>query len=121
MDEAFLWLAHNFTYDTFLLSTKIQGTFWSIADFCFVFAFLKIAGFVRAQSGKRRIVGRYLIFWCSALLNPFLLVLKPGAGHDLLILGICAILVYTGIVDGKGIVKMLESIVLNSHQRESPG
>ena len=119
MDNLFLWLAHNFTPEMFLLSTKIQGAFWSITDFCVVFAFLRTAGFVRAQIGEKRIIVRYVIFWCSAVLNPFLLIYKTGKVHDLSILIVCAMIIYTGIVDGKGIVRMLESIVLGSIQRES--
>ena len=111
MDDFFLWLAHNFDHNLFLKSTIFQGFFWSIADFCVVFGFLRLASFVRNRLGMKRTMLRYVLFWIAAILNPYFLFYKTGKSHDMLILGIFFLMIYAALVDGSRMLKFIRQIV----------
>ena len=108
MDNFFLWLAHNFDKQLFYKSTAVQGFFWSIADFCVVFAFLKLASLVRKRTGMTKTTFRYIFFWAAAALNPYFLFVKTGNTHDALILGVFSLLLYAALVDGLRIFRFIE-------------
>ena len=111
MDKILLWIGQNFTSDVFRLSTMVQEILWSSAEFLLVFFCLRIANWVRIRRGKRRIVVRYMLFWCFVLINPYLLLTMPGATHDQVMLGNFTILIYTAISEGRDGIAILKGIV----------
>ncbi len=113
MDELFLWIGQNFTSDVFKLSTMIQQAFWSVAELSIVFFCLKIVNFVRIKNGKRRIVVRYILFWCIVILNPVILYAMPGVSHDRLMLINFSIIIYTAISERRDLISLRDEI-LNS-------
>lgn len=111
MDNLLLWLAHHFDREMFIKSTVLQGLFWSIADFCLVFGFLRLASLVRERLKMRKTMGRYALFWIAALLNPYFLLYKTGIKHDMLIMGIFFLAIYVALVDGLKIVRFLKHVI----------
>ena len=111
MDEIFLWIGQNFTSDVFKLSTMIQQAFWSIAELLIVFFCLKIANFIRIEKGERRIVIRYILFWCIVILNPVMLYTMPGLTHDRLMLLNFSIIIYTAISERRDLISMRNEIM----------
>ena len=119
MDDFFLWLAHNFDHNLFLKSTIVQGFFWSIADFCVVFGFLRLASFVRNRLGMKRTVFRYILFWIAAILNPYFLFYKTGKSHDMLILSIFFLMIYAALVDSLRMLAFIRQILSNPNRPQS--
>lgn len=113
MDKIFLWIAQNFTIDIFNISTMIQEAFWSIAELLIVFFCLKIANFIRIKNGKRRIVIRYILFWCIVIINPFMLYTMPGVTHDRLMLVNFSIIIYTAISERRDLI-LIRNEIMNS-------
>lgn len=111
MDRIFLWIGQNFTSDVFNLSTMIQEAFWSVAELLIVFFCLKIANFIRIKKGKRRIVIRYILFWCIVIINPVMLYTMPGGAHDRLMLANFSIIIYTAISEGRELILMRKEIM----------
>jgi hypothetical protein len=108
VDSLFLWLAFNFDGRVFSRATLIQGSFWSIADFSLVFGFLRLASLAREKCGKRKTVGRYVLFWIAAIANPYFLFYHTGTAHDMLIMSVFFLAIYAALVDGSGILKLLK-------------
>jgi uncharacterized membrane protein len=111
LDSLFLWLAYHFDREMFLQSTVIQGFLWSIADFCLVFGFLRLASLVRERLKMRKTMGRYVLFWIAAILNPYFLLYKTGTKHDMLIMSIFFLAIYVALVDGLKIVRFLKHVL----------
>ena len=111
MDNLFLWLAYHFDGEMFLRSTVLQGFFWSIADFCLVFGFLRLASLVRERLKMSKTMARYVLFWIAAILNPYFLLYKTGTKHDMLIMGIFFLAIYVALVDGLKIVRFLKHVL----------
>jgi len=106
----FMWIGTNFTTEVYMVSTKIQGILWSMADIVLVFVLLKIAGVVRIGT-KKKIVFRYLFLWFSGILTPLLLFTQTGTQFLILESIICgvqfSILVYTVIVEREGMMSFV--------------
>ena len=111
MDKIFLWIGQNFTSDVFKLSKMLQEAFWSIAELLIVLFCLKIANFIRIKKGKRRIIIRYILFWCIVIVNPIMLYTMPGLTHDCLMLVNFSIIVYTAISEGKDLISIHNEIM----------
>ena len=73
LDVLFHWLALNFTGERYMFYTKVQGLLWSLADVILVFTLLKLADVVRKTTGQKKIKGRYVLLYISALLTPLLI------------------------------------------------
>lgn len=111
MDNILLWLGENFTRDIFQLSTMIQEAFWSTAELLIVFFCLRIANFVRIKKGKRRIIIRYILFWCIVIINPVMIYTMPGHTHDRLMLVNFSIMIYTAISERRDMILILNEII----------
>ena len=111
MDKIFLWIGHNFTIDIFNMSTKIQEAFWSIAELLIVFFCLNIANYIRIKKGKRRIVIRYILFWCIVVANPVILYIMPGVTHDRLMLVNFSIIIYSVIAERSNLNQIRKEIM----------
>lgn len=111
MDKILLWLGQNYTSDIFRLSTMIQEVFWSTAELLIVFFCLKIADLVRIKLGKRRIIIRYILFWCIVIINPVMIYTMPGHSHDRLMLVNFSIMIYTAISEGRYMTRILNEII----------
>lgn len=111
MDKIFLWIGQNFTSDIFNISTTIQEAFWSIAELLIVFFCLKIANFIRIKQGKRRIVIRYILFWCIVVANPVILYTMPGVTHDRLMLLNFSIIIYSVISERSNLNQIRNEIM----------
>ncbi len=109
------WAAVNFTFDLYLLTTKIQGILWSIADVALVYYFLKIAALTSndAQSAKMRT--RFFCLWLSAILTPFLLFAHTKFQYFALDAVICGlqylILLVTLTLSGKKMLSHFKQII----------
>jgi hypothetical protein len=115
MESLMLWIGTHFTADAYITSTKIQGLTWSLADIVLVFVLLKIAGMIRAKSGKKKILFRYLFLYLSALLTPLLLLTTTPRQFlwlESLICGIqFLILAYTVILEGKDVLRFVTATI----------
>jgi len=114
MDDLLLWAVRRFPGELSLVSVKIEGVLWSIIDVCLAVAVLKIFDLARAGQGKPRIRIRYLLVGVSAVLIPFLVVVKAHMWFWLLECGIIglhlAILVVTAVMDGPAAMVMLRTV-----------
>ena len=124
MDALVQWAAGNFTFDLYMLTTKIQGILWSIADIALVYYFLKIAAITSddRQTAKMRI--RFSCLWLSAILTPFLLITHTKFQYFFLDAVICGfqylILLYTLVFSGKRMLNYFMGI-LNPVKSAAPG
>lgn len=91
LDPAFLWIASHFTPEVYLVSTKVQGLFWSVADLLLVFVFLRIADVLRAVEGNPSLRWRYAFLAVTGLLTPLLLFAQSSRGILLLESLICGV------------------------------
>ncbi len=111
-----LWVGTGFTTEIYMISTKIQGIAWSIADIVLVFILLKIVDLVRQSSGKKRIFYRYLLLLVSAVLTPSLLFTQTARQIFILESIICgmqfAILVYTVIAERKDLLHFVKELAI---------
>jgi hypothetical protein len=123
MDALVQWAAGNFTFNLYMLTTKIQGILWSIADIALVYYFLKIAAVASddRQSAKMRI--RFSFLWLSAILTPFLLITHTRLQYLILDAVICGfqylILLYTLVFSGKRMLNYFVGI-LNPVESAAP-
>jgi len=62
----------EFSTETYMLTTKVQGILWSISDIIIIYFMLKIASLIREKNQKKRILFRYIFLWLSVVLVPFL-------------------------------------------------
>ena len=106
-----MWIGQNFTIELFNVSTMIQQAFWSIAELLIVFFCLKIANLIRVRKGKRRIVIRYILFWCIVIINPIMIYTMPGGNHDRLMLVNFSILIYTAISERRDLITVRNEIM----------
>ena len=115
VEGIFLWVGANFSTEVYMLSTKIQGILWSMADIALVYLLLKIATLVRAKKQKKKIIFRYFFLWFSALLTPLLIFTDESEQFFLLESIIFAtqyaILLYTLIVERKGMIDVVKEVV----------
>ncbi len=115
MEALVQWAAENFTFDLYMLTTKIQGILWSIADIALIYYFLKIAALTcnDAQSAKMKI--RFFSLWLSAALTPFLLFTHTKFQYFVLDAVICGfqylILLVTLILSGKKMLHHFKQII----------
>jgi hypothetical protein len=111
LEEPLLWIGAHFTADVYLASSKLQGILWSAADIALVLAFLRIADFVRARTGEKKIRFRYHFLWLSALLTPLMLFARTPQQFFLLEAVICGtqflILVYTVVAERRRMVAVM--------------
>ena len=118
IETIFVWVAANFTTEVYMISTKIQGILWSIADIVLVFVFLKIADLVRVRTQKKKIRWRYFSLWFSAVLTPILIFTQTPKQVILLESVICgtqfSILIYTVIVERKGMMDFITKEIYTS-------
>jgi hypothetical protein len=117
-ETAFFWIGANFTTEVYMLSSRIQGILWSMADIVLVFVFLKICDLIRDQKKKKKILFRYFLLWLTAILTPLLIFTHEPKEFLILESAICgtqfAILVYTVIIERKSMVVFLKEILSKS-------
>ncbi|MDY7034474.1 MAG: hypothetical protein SVY10_21560 [Thermodesulfobacteriota bacterium] len=117
VEDIFLWLRTVFTIDVYMISTKIQGILWSIADVILVFFLLKISDIIRTRTGKRRIISRYVLLYLTAFATPLLVFTKTPHQFFLLESIVCgtqfAILVYTIFAERRGAMDFFRHIKSN--------
>lgn len=105
MERLLLWISNHFTFEHYLVATKIQGLLWSIADIVLVYFFLKIAELSMSSVPGKKITYRYWLLWLSAFLTPFLLITKTKNQFFILDSVVCGIqyliLLYTLVLSGK--------------------
>jgi hypothetical protein len=89
IENLFLWIGSHFNQDLYLLTSKIQGICWSIADIALVLAVLRIAELARRRHGLNRLTVLHLLLWGSALLTPLLIVARKPREFFLLECVIC--------------------------------
>lgn len=108
LDELFMVIGKNFTVDTYLITTKVQGILWSASDVLIIFGILKIIDLVRKENQRERIVIRHVLLWLSALLVPFLVIPRTSRGFFLLesiIFGLQIVIVlYSIFADAKATI-----------------
>jgi len=108
IDHIFLWIGNNFTTEVYMVSTRMQGILWSMADIVLVFILLKMAGLSRIKAGEKKIFIRYYLLWSSAILTPLLGFARTPREFFILESIICGIqfliLAYTVIVESKHIL-----------------
>lgn len=112
-----LWAGNNFSHEIYFTTTKIQGISWSLADIALVWYMLKIADFIRNHTGRQKITWRYYLLLLSAILTPFLLVMKTSTHFFILEAVIFAIqyslLLYSVIVEKKGVLIFIKATIQN--------
>jgi hypothetical protein len=91
LDPAFLWIAARFTPEAYMVSTKVQGLVWSLADLLLVFVFLRIADTLREGQGAPPIRWRYALLAATALATPLLLFAASSRAILLLESLICGV------------------------------
>ena len=120
VEQIFLWMSRNFTTETYLFHSKVQGILWSSADIILVLAMLKIVGLGRRRAGLKKPLVRYLLLGLSALLTPLLLFSRTPREFFLLECIICGgqflILLYTVVVERRRLL----DLVLRSTADSSP-
>ena len=75
------------------------------------FGFLRLASLVRERLKMRRTMGRYVLLWIAAIVNPYFLLYKTGTKHDMLIMSIFFLAIYVALVDGLKIVRFLKRVL----------
>lgn len=115
LTDILIWVGHHFTRDVYFTTTKIQGILWSLADIAIAWYMLKIADLIRKRTGKIKIVWRYYFLLLSAILTPFLLVMKTSRHFFILEAAIFAIqyslFIYTVVAERKGALLYIKSII----------
>ena len=113
-EAIFMWIGAHFSIEAYMISTKIQGILWSMADIALILALLKIAGVVRMKTQRKKIRFRHLLLWFSAILTPLLILTRTPQQFLILESIICgtqfSILLYTVIVDRKETMELLKKI-----------
>ena len=88
---------------------------WSLADIAIAWYMLKIADVIRERSGKGKITWRYYFLLLSAILTPFLLVMKTSRHFFILEAAIFAIqyslFMYTVVAERKDALLYIKSII----------
>jgi hypothetical protein len=114
IETLLLWIGVSFTADLYMMSAKIQGMLWSVADIVLVFVFLKIADQVRLRTRGGKIRWRYFFLWGSAALTPLLVFTRNMDQFLLLESVICGIqfciLILTVIMERKGAINVFKDI-----------
>lgn len=112
-----LWAGNHFSHEIYFTTTKIQGLSWSLADIALVWYMLKIADFIRNRTGKPKITWRYYFLLLSAILTPFLLVMKTSKHFFILEAVIFALqyllLLYSVIVEKKDVLIFIKATIQN--------
>ena len=120
ISQLFFWIGSNFTTETYLFYTKIQGIIWSVADIVLVLTFLKIAEYVRRYNGETRIRWRYGLIIFSAALTPFIIFTQNPRQFYFLESAVCgiqfAVLIYTVMAEGMSILHCLRQRMDALHQ-----
>lgn len=115
LEAAFSWIALHFTTEAYMLSSKIQGILWSMADLALIFVLLKISDFVRTRAGRKKIRLRYVLLSFSAILTPLLAFTREPKEFFILESIICGIqfslLLYSIAVESKGMKDFFEEIL----------
>ena len=112
-----LWVGSHFSHEVYYTTTKIQGIFWSMADIAIAWYMLKIADFIRNRTGRPKIIWRYYFLLLSAILTPFLLVMKTAKYFFILEAVIFAIqyllLMYSVVAERKGVLLFIKATIQN--------
>jgi len=115
LEAAFSWIALHFTTEAYMLSSKIQGILWSMADLALIFILLKISDVVRSRAGRRKILFRYILLCFSAILTPLLAFTQEPKEFFILESIICgiqfSILLYSIAVEGKDMMDFFKEIL----------
>jgi hypothetical protein len=117
LTDTLLWIGNHFSHDVYYTATKVQGIFWSLADIAIVWYMLKIADFIRNRTGRPKITLRYYLLLLSAVLTPFLLVMKTAKNFFILEAIIFAIqyllLMYSVVAERKGVLRFIQTTIQN--------
>jgi len=112
-----LWVGNHFSHEIYYTTTKFQGLFWSFADIAIIWYMLKIADFIRSRTGKPKIIWRYYLLLLSAILTPFLLIVKTATHFFILEAVIFIIqyllLMYSVVADKKYVLLFIKAIIQN--------
>ncbi len=112
LDNIFLWIGANFTDEAYILSTKIHGVLWSIADVIVILTVLNVVWLFGKKDGGKFPVVRLTLLGVSAALIPFLIWTNTPRDFYYLDSGIVMIqlfvLIYTIIRNGKDIKDILK-------------
>ena len=115
--KTLLWAGNHFSHEIYFTTTKIQGLFWSLADIVLVWYMLKIADFIRNRTGKPKVTWRYYLLLLSAVLTPFLVLMKTSPHFFILEAVIFALqyslLLYSVIVEKKGVLIFIKATIQN--------
>lgn len=117
IDSLFLLIGTDFSRDTYLLFTRIQGILWSIANTAIVYYFLKITGLIRMIHHRGKIRFRYFFLMVTVILSPFLLFTDSGTvffALEAAIYGIqYTILLYTLVLERKMLMNHFRGLFSN--------
>jgi hypothetical protein len=117
LTNTLLWVGNHFSHEVYYTTTKVQGIFWSLADIAIIWYMLKIADFIRNRTGKSKITWRYYLLLLTAILTPFLLVMKTAKHFFILEAVIFAIqyllLMYSVIAEKKDVLLFIKATLQN--------
>jgi hypothetical protein len=103
VEQTILWISRNFTSESYLFHSKVQGILWSAADILLVLALLKIVDLGRRREGLKGPWVRYVLLGLSAVITPLLLFARtPGEFfrlESLICGGQFVILLYTALFE----------------------
>ncbi len=112
-----LWVGSHFSHEVYYTTTKVQGIFWSLADIIIAWYMIRIAAFIRNRSGRPKIIWRYYFLLLSAILTPFLLVMKTSRHFFILEAVIFAIqyllLIYSVVAERKVVLLFIKETIQN--------
>ncbi len=114
IEELFLRIAKSFTTEWYMISTKIQGIIWTLADMVIVIVILKTVRLL-CYPGGEKLKLRWFLLGVSIILTPFLVFTQTSREFlrlDVIIVGIqFYILAYTIIFEGKSMLLELKKMV----------
>jgi hypothetical protein len=117
LTDTLLWVGNHFSHEIYYKTTKVQGLFWSLADIAIAWYMLKIADFIRNRDGRPKITWRYYLLLLSAVLTPFLLIMKTAKHFFILEAVIFAIqyliLMYSVVAERKGVLLFIKAALQN--------
>ncbi len=112
MEKVLIYINQNFSYEIYILSTKIQGLIWTIADIILVFCVLKIINIARSSLNKEPTIFRYALLIISIALVPLLILTRSSDEFFRVESFLCGIqfliLIYTVLYDRKSFIRYLE-------------
>ena len=99
--------------------SKLQGLLWSAADIVLILALLKMADWVRRETGDRKIRIRYVLLLLSALCTPLLVFSRTPKEFFYLEAVICGIqfliLIYTVLAEGGRTTRVVKGMLGARH------